>query len=414
MIFHSNGDDGFNINGIDDDTGGTLVENRTHPNFEYPNKDTNLSEVWVSLAIQANPAYHFKAIDLEFEGTRLRKKDYSRENTSYKTYNNMLSRNVRFDVVQNAYLGKRGTAVNLTCFSPEPHFWYSLTSNFIQNYGRRNNATKYNFPTKNSPTIELLRYKSINEAKARLHIKEDLTMMRYASTLRLKNLSTADVGPYECYMKADDEGEGKEILFQTLYLYVDDWDSLTAPTDYLPKNNCSEFGSDDGDLFVITGEESKNVILPCRPSNPEVKVDLFKQVPTPKQRIPNPIEDELRTKVISSQYFERHLTTLFYFHPRIGFVLNSVTLEDEGRYHCRFTSSYKLEEIKTFEVTLSKGKCSDLKHAISSQEGRTSNFSAQTVTSRSSHLHVKLDSHSLVNLLGLVLLKIEYCVFSSM
>ena len=156
---------------------------------------TNLPEAWVTLAIQANPAYHFKVIDYELEGTTLPKKGYSGENTSYNGYNN-ISRNLRFDVAQNAYLGKRGTAVNLTCLSPDQHFWYSLTSNFIQDYTRRDTKNKYNFPTANPSTIELLRYKSINEAKEQINIKEDLSMMRYPSTLRLKTLSIADVGPY--------------------------------------------------------------------------------------------------------------------------------------------------------------------------------------------------------------------------
>ena len=80
-----------------------------------------------------------------------------------------------------------------------------------------------------------------------------------------------------------------------------------------------------------------------------ITVDLFKQDSRPKEIIVDTISD-IDSKIFSSNFYQHHVTPVFYYDARLGFVLNDAHLTDEGIYHCRFTSSYKYAEIKSFEV----------------------------------------------------------------
>ena len=129
-------------------------------------------------------------------------------------------------------------------------------------------------------------------------------------------------------------------------MYVDgSFDELSVPIDHIYKKTTDE-------VFTIHAKLGEHIILPCRPVHPNVTVELYRQDKRPNERIVDTISN-INAKVFSTKFYQHHLTPLFYYHPRIGFVLDSVTEDDKGRYHCLFTASYKYEEIKTFVVTFS-------------------------------------------------------------
>ena len=285
---------------------------------------------------------------------------------------------------QSAYLGKLGTSVNITCFSPEKHFWCGSTSNFAKSSGKGNESFCF-ISTSNisSSTIDLAHHSDLDDVKKFMYLPKDLEGMEVSvSTLHLKNLSIYDVGSYECFTLYSGEGSSQElqILFQTIYLYVKGvTNNLSVPTSNL---YLDEKESDSGDMTVIRGELGKTIILPCRPVHPNIIVDLFKKILRQKQKIIDPIEDLLKHKVSSSKFYEQLLTPLFYYHPRIGFVLDSATKEDQGVYHCRFTSSYKYEEIKTFKVIFGKKKGRRLKNSKYPNKPMSSNYTTAACSDR--------------------------------
>ena len=285
---------------------------------------------------------------------------------------------------QSAYLGHLGTSVNITCFTPEKHFWCGSTSNFAKSFGKGNESFCFtSISDISSSTIDLVHHSDLDDVKKLMYLPEGLEGMEVSvSTLHLKNLSIFDVGSYECFTFYSEEGSSQElqILYQTIYLYVKGvMNNLSVPTSNL---YLDEKESDSGDMTVIRGKLGKNIILPCRPVHPNIIVDLFKKVLRQKQKIVDPIEDLLKHKVSSSKFYEQLLTPLFYYHPRIGFVLDSATKEDQGVYHCRFTSSYKYEEIKTFKVIFGKKKGRGLKKTKYPNEHTSSNYTTAACSGR--------------------------------
>ena len=273
--------------------------------------------------------------------------------------------------VSIAYLGKPGVHVNITCISPDSHSWYSTSKNFAEHLASPSSSSSSSSISSNNSanhsssmderTLNIIHHKSTAKLKEGLGMKDylavaDLTM----STLELKNLSVDDVGSYECFSKIIEPTQSlTQILYQDLYLYIDDVDSLIAPGDNF-NNIAISWTNESKEVLVISGELGQNILLPCRPTNPstrvelfkEVQVELFKEVPPLQQTIAEPIEGLSKVKVASSKFYEQRLTELFFYHPRIGFVLDSVTVQDEGRYHCQFLSLHKIDEFKTMDVVL--------------------------------------------------------------
>ena len=135
------------------------------------------------------------------------------------------------------------------------------------------------------------------------------------------------MGSYECFTFYSEDGTTEEILYQTIYLYVDGaFDELSAPIDHIYKKKTDE-------VFTILAKLGEHIILPCRPVHPNVTVELYRQDKRPNERIVDSISN-INAKVFSTKFYHHHLTPLFYYHPRIGFVLDSVTEEDKGKYHC--------------------------------------------------------------------------------
>ena len=83
----------------------------------------------------------------------------------------------------------------------------------------------------------------------------------------------------------------------------------------------------------------------------DITVHLFKQEHKTREQIVDVIND-INSKVSSSQFYQHNVTSLFYYHPRIGFILDNVSDNDKGIYHCQFTSAYKLEELITFNISI--------------------------------------------------------------
>ena len=143
-----------------------------------------------------------------------------------------------------------------------------------------------------------------------------------------------------------------ETLYQSLYLYGDEGSiNLSVPIDHIYRKP-GEANTDE--IHEIYSDIGDNIILPCRPTSPSgITVDLFKQDSRPKEIIVDTISD-IDSKIFSSHFYQHFVTPVFYYDARIGFVLNDLHLGDEGMYHCRFTSSYKYAEIKSFEVIFTK------------------------------------------------------------
>ena len=108
--------------------------------------------------------------------------------------------------------------------------------------------------------------------------------------------------------------------YQTLYLYVEGhFDKLSVPFDHIYNQTLE---TEPGEVIVLEGTSEENVIIPCRPAHPDITIELYRQDP----RLDEPIVDSIsniNSKVFSSKFYQHHITPLFYFHPRIGFVLDN-------------------------------------------------------------------------------------------
>ena len=349
-------------------------ENETTPDSgsgytaEAEENDTSPPEVM--LAIHGNRPHLIKTI-YEKGDARSNNKPMPTLSSIYAN----VTQNPIADAEQPAYLAKLGGAVNITCFSPEKHFWCSSTPNFARSAGQLHGSSCITTLIDNtSSNIDLVYHRALDDARKIMQLPEDLKMRNVSvSTLLLKNLSVDDVGSYECFTFSAKGGMSNklEVLYQTIYIYLDGGTkNLSVPIDHL---NHDKIESKSGEIIVIPGKLGKNIVLPCRPLYPSITVDLFKQVLRPKQKLVDPIEDLLKFKVSTSKFYQDHITPLFYYHPRIGFVLDSARKEDQGLYHCRFTSTYKYEEIKTFKVRFRKEGVNGLKPTAVPNENTSSN-----------------------------------------
>ena len=263
------------------------------------------------------------------------------------------------DTQQSAYVGQVGGAVNITCLSPDEHYWCSSTSNFAKSvvwFDHSSCFTSLNDTT--SSTVQVIYHSESEGIKKEMRLEEEFESMNFsASTLLLKNLSVDDVGSYECFTFYSEDGSmtDLEVVYQTLYLYVEgDFDNLSVPIDHIYNR---KINTKSGEITVLEGKLDENMIIPCRPTHPDITIELYRQDPRPKEPIVDTISN-MNSKVYSSKFYQHHITPLFYYHPRIGFVLDNATKQDKGKYHCRFTSSYKFEEIKTFIVKFKKRQMS--------------------------------------------------------
>ena len=257
------------------------------------------------------------------------------------------------EIDEPAYVVGVGTSLNISCLSPDDNFWCSSTSSFDRSLvwlDQSSCFTTINDTT--SSSVQVVYHSGPEELSKSINLEDEFSNRKdwVASTLILKNVSIHNVGAYECftfYSKDKETENNLETIYQTLYLYVDgDFDRISVPIDHLYKKKQSE------DVFEVSGKTGTNVILPCRPTHPDdITVHLFKQEPKTREKIVDVIND-INSKVSSSQFYQHNVTSLFYYHPRIGFVLDNVSDDDEGIYHCQFTSAYKLEELISFKVML--------------------------------------------------------------
>ena len=259
-----------------------------------------------------------------------------------------------YDVDQPAYVAKVGSSLNISCISPDDNFWCSSTSSFNKSIVWLDHSSCFTqMKDTSSTSVNVVYHSRVEELSNIMKLDDDLLLRKnwVASTLILKNISVNDVGSYECFTfhsQHESIENDPETIYQTLYLYVDgEFDKLSVPIDHLlPKITLKS-----EDVFVINGMIGSNLILPCRPTHPEVSVHLFKQEYKTEKKLVDVIND-INSKFSSSKFYQHNVTPLFYFHPRIGFVLDEVSEKDNGIYHCQFTSAYKLEEFLSINVTL--------------------------------------------------------------
>ena len=275
---------------------------------------------------------------------------------------------------QSAYVGHVGGAVNITCLSPDEHYWCSSTSNFAKSvvwFDHSSCFTSLNDTT--SSTIQVIYHTESDNIKKEMQLEEEFERMNFsASTLILKNLSVNDVGSYECFTFYSEDGSMKdlEVVYQTLYLYVEgDFEKLSVPVEHIYNKTIE---TESGEIvFILEATSDENIIIPCRPTHPDISIELYRQDPRLEESIVDSISN-INSKVFSSKFYQHHITPLFYYHPRIGFVLDNATKQDKGKYHCRFTSSYKYEEIKTFMVKFTEQTSDVHSNNITRSNGKVS------------------------------------------
>ena len=259
-----------------------------------------------------------------------------------------------YDIDQQAYVAKVGSSLNISCISPGDNFWCSSTTSFNKSIVWLDHSSCFTrMKDTSSASVRVVYHSRVEELSNRMKLDDDLLQRKdwVASTLVLKNISVNDVGSYECftfYPQHEDTENDQETIYQTLYLYVDgEFDRLSVPIDHLfPKITL-----ESEDVFVINAMIGTNLILPCRPIHPEISVHLFKQEYKTDKKLVDVIND-INSKFSSSKFYQHDVTPLFYFHPRIGFVLDEISENDNGIYHCQFTSAYKLEEFLSINVTV--------------------------------------------------------------
>ena len=336
-----------------------------------------------------------------------------------KNFNN-IEQDDRPEREQVAYVGRLGESVNISCLTPGEHFWCISTSRFAKSSSWLDDTSCFTSTVNTvSSSVQVLHYSGLADVRSSLHLEEDMAKRNLtASTLIFKNLSTSDVGSYECFTfnSLDGSEDNLEVIYQTLYLYVNGGiGNLSVPTDHIyskkTRNNSDE-------IYQIDAKLGENIIIPCRPTYPEVIVDIFKQDPRPKERILDPTIYSIyniipiKSKGSSSQFYQHHLTPLFYYHPRIGFVLNNASILDKGLYHCRFTSSYKYEAIKSFQVVFTDIKIA-IKNILNETIRNFNNASHDTTTISGSLLQSRLDCfpHMVFSFIHLVFLARYICKF---
>ncbi|XP_060867787.1 vascular endothelial growth factor receptor 1 isoform X2 [Metopolophium dirhodum] len=145
------------------------------------------------------------------------------------------------------------------------------------------------------------------ERNSSIDISQGLANNSYISLLSLSRASYLDTGYYFCDLFTEVAGVDEHNA--AIYLYVQHDTHLLA----IPEN-----------LVLLSQDEFGNVIIPCRPTSPDINVTLIKD--------------------------EEEITENLEYDPKIGFTLRSPSVQDSGVYYCEAmrNNSNELRELTIY------------------------------------------------------------------
>ncbi|XP_050420983.1 vascular endothelial growth factor receptor 1 isoform X2 [Adelges cooleyi] len=149
------------------------------------------------------------------------------------------------------------------------------------------------------------------DVSSSISISQGLENDSYISLLSLSRASYLDTGYYYCDPVSVDL-EAEEGNSAKIYLYIQHESHLLA----VPE-----------DLVVLSQDEFGNVIIPCRPTAPDVKVTLTKD------------EEEIE------------ISTNLIYDQKIGYTLRSPSVRDSGEYTCEAQRN-TINETRTLTVSI--------------------------------------------------------------
>ncbi|XP_022178523.1 vascular endothelial growth factor receptor 1 isoform X3 [Myzus persicae] len=154
------------------------------------------------------------------------------------------------------------------------------------------------------------------EKNSSIDISQGLANNSYISLLSLSRASYLDTGYYYCDPLSEDLGVDEQNSAK-IYIFVQHDTHLLA----VPEN-----------LVLLSQDEFGNVIIPCRPTSPDINITLTKD------------EEEL---VPGNTYDGMEL----HYDPKLGFLLYSVTMFSSGIYSCN-AEYYDKKSRATYHIVI--------------------------------------------------------------
>ncbi|KAF0766886.1 vascular endothelial growth factor receptor 1 isoform X2 [Aphis craccivora] len=146
------------------------------------------------------------------------------------------------------------------------------------------------------------------EKNSSINISQGLVNGSYISLLSLSRASYLDTGYYFCQPLSEDLVVDEQNSAK-IYIFIQHDSHLLA----IPEN-----------LVLLSQDEFGNVILPCRPTSPDINITLTKD--------------------------EEEITENLDYDPKIGYTLRSPSVQDSGVYYCeaKRNNSNELRELTVF------------------------------------------------------------------
>ncbi|XP_050544021.1 vascular endothelial growth factor receptor 1 isoform X2 [Daktulosphaira vitifoliae] len=155
-----------------------------------------------------------------------------------------------------------------------------------------------------------------SEVSSTITISQGLENNSYISYLSLSRASYLDTGYYYCDPVSEDL-ETDEGISQNIYLYIQHDSHLLA----VPE-----------ELVVLSQDEFGNVIIPCRPTSPDVNVSLTKD---DEELVPGNMYDGME----------------LHYDSKYGYLLYSVTMLSTGLYQCH-AKYYNKESFASYHLLI--------------------------------------------------------------
>ncbi|XP_008191844.1 vascular endothelial growth factor receptor 1 isoform X1 [Tribolium castaneum] len=149
-----------------------------------------------------------------------------------------------------------------------------------------------------------------------LNVLPKNSTFKYASRLFIHNATFPFTGFYKCHGTNIDPSDND--LVASIYLYVKDDEHLSATIE-------------DIDTIFVT--QYSDAVIPCRPTSPDVRVELYY------------IDGMKKPKVYLGIIDEEGI--MYRFHPHFGFITNNTKEQDQKLYVCKFANG-----LHNFSVTI--------------------------------------------------------------